>query len=353
MRDAAEAPQAVGTSGRGVHRTYVIAEAGVNHDGSLAKALELVAAARYAGADAVKFQTFRAEDLTTGTAGRAEYQKHNMGEDGSQRAMLAGLQLSAADHVTLRERCDEVGIEFLSSPFDESSVDLLAQMGLKRFKVPSGELTNLPLLRRVAHVADAVILSTGASWLGEVEAAVRTLADAGVNDLTLLHCVSEYPAPAEQINLRAMTTLEHAFGLPVGYSDHTLGSAVPIAAVAMGAVMIEKHITLDRTSPGPDHAASADPDQFKEMVDGIRAVEAALGDGRKRPMPVEIANRDLVRKSVTTVNAMRAGELFTQGSLTLKRPGTGIAPAELPSLIGRRAARDLEADVTLAWTDVA
>lgn len=334
-------------------RTYVIAEAGVNHDGSIDVAMELVAAARGAGADAVKFQTFKAEDLTTSTAGRAEYQKHNMGEDGPQQSMLKGLQLSAEDHTTLKERCDEFGIEFLSSPFDEPSVDLLAEMGLKRFKVPSGELTNLPLLRRVARVADAVILSTGASWLSEVEAAVRTLTDAGVHDLTLLHCVSEYPAPAEQINLRAMTTLKHAFGLPVGYSDHTLGSAVPIAAVAMGAVMIEKHITLDRSSPGPDHAASADPAQFKEMVDGIRAVEAALGDGLKRPMPVEIANRDLVRKSVTTAVAIRAGEPFTDGSLTLKRPGTGIAPADLPSLMGRRAARDLEADETVTWTDVA
>lgn len=333
--------------------TYVIAEAGVNHDGSLAVAMELVAAAHGAGADAVKFQTFKAEELTTSSAGRAEYQKHNMGEDGSQQSMLRGLQLSAQDHVALRQRCEQLGIDFLSSPFDEPSVDLLAEMGLKRFKVPSGELTNLPLLEKVAAAADSVILSTGAAWLGEVETAVRTLQAAGASDLTLLHCVSEYPAPMDEVNLRAMVTLREAFGVPVGYSDHTLGNEACLAAVALGAEVIEKHLTLDRTRPGPDHAASADPAQFAKLVTALRNVEAALGDGRKRPMPSEIANRDLVRKSVVTRRAVKAGTVFTREDLTLKRPGTGIAPADMAGVIGRRAARDLGADVTLAWSDVA
>lgn len=331
----------------------MIAEAGVNHDGDLGAALELVAAAHAAGADAVKFQTFRADALTTRAAGLADYQRQNVGRDGSQRDMLAALELGEADFQRIGQRCRELGIDFISSPFDLGSVDLLERLGVTTMKVPSGEITNLPLLERVARQARRVVLSTGASWLSEVEVAVRTLRSAGASDITLLHCVSEYPSPVEQSNLLAMATLRAAFGLPVGFSDHTLGTTVTVAAVSLGAVMIEKHLTLDRSRPGPDHAASLDPDQFASLVAAIREVEAALGDGVKRPMPAELQNRDLVRKSVVTTRPFARGEPLVLDGLTLKRPGTGVQPGEIVRIVGRRAARDIPADHTVSWDDVA
>ncbi len=332
---------------------FIIAEAGVNHNGSLDLALELVSAAKACGADAVKFQTFRASELVTRTAEKAAYQRTPGTGDDSQYAMLAALELDLDAWRRIQAHCREVGIEFLSSPFDEHAVDVLDELGVRVFKVPSGEITNLPYLEHLGAKGRPVILSTGMAWLGEVETAVRTLHGAGVHDLTLLHCVTEYPAPPEQINLRAMATLATAFGLPVGYSDHTAGIEIAVAAVALGATVIEKHFTLDTRMPGPDHGASLDPTSFTAMVTAIRSVELALGDGRKRPAPCELANLTVVRKSVVAARDLRAGERLERGDVTLKRPGSGIAPHELEHVVGRHAARDIAADEMIGWQDLA
>ncbi len=332
--------------------TFVIAEAGVNHNGSLELALELVSAAKACGADAVKFQTFEARSLVTRSAAKAAYQRAP-DDDDSQYAMLAALELDLAAWRRIHAHCRDIGIEFLSSPFDEGAVDVLDELGVRAFKVPSGEITNLPYLEHLGAKAKPVILSTGMAWLGEVEAAVRTLQAAGVRDLTLLHCVTEYPAPPEQINLRAMATLATAFGLPVGYSDHTAGSEIAVAAVALGAVVIEKHFTLDTSLPGPDHTASLDPASFAAMVRAIRSVELALGDGRKRPAACELPNLVVVRKSVVATRDVRAGETIVRGDVVVKRPGSGIAPGDLDRVLGRRAARDIAADEVIDWSDLA
>ncbi len=325
-------------------KVFIIAEAGVNHDGSVDQALRLVDAARAGGADAVKFQTFRADLLATRAAPKAAYQERRPGAAESQFAMLKRLELDADAHRRILTRCREVGIQFLSSPFDAPSADLLAGLDVPLFKVASGEITNFPFLEHLARKGRPLIVSTGMSTLAEVAEAVQVLRQAGGRDLTLLHCVTEYPAPFAEINLRAMQTLQAAFGLPVGYSDHTLGIEIAVAAVALGAVVIEKHFTLDRTRPGPDHAASLEPPELRRLVEAIRHVEAALGSGIKEPAPCELPNLPVARKSVVAARALPAGHRLEPGDLQIKRPGTGLPPKLLPTLVGRTLRADVAPD---------
>jgi len=324
-----------------VKRILVIAEAGVNHNGSLDIARRLVAAAAAAGADIVKFQTFAAERLVAPGAGKADYQKRATGVSGSQLDMLKRLELGRAAHEALIAGCREAGIEFLSTAFDLESVELLASLGLRRWKIPSGEITNLPYLRAVGGKGGEVLLSTGMSDLGEVEDAVAALEAAGTprSRICLLHCTTEYPAPLDEVNLKAMAALGRAFGASFGYSDHTAGIAVPLAAAALGAAVIEKHFTLDRGMEGPDHKASLEPGELAAMVRGIRDIEAALGDGVKRPTASELKNREVARKSIVAARAIEAGEPFSPDNLTTKRPGNGLSPMEWDRVIGRRAGR--------------
>jgi N-acetylneuraminate synthase len=332
--------------------TFVVAEAGVNHNGDLDLARRLVDAAAAAGADAVKFQTFRTDALVTRDAPKAGYQTETTG-DGGQRAMLVSLELSAGAHADLRDRSRDRGLVFFSAPFDEGSADLLDQVGVALFKVPSGEITNLPLLRHVAAKRRPIILSTGMSTLDEVARAVEVVRAAGDPPLALLHCVSAYPAPADETNLRAMDTLRARFGCPVGLSDHTLGTAVAIAAVARGAAIIEKHLTLDKALAGPDHRASLDPGEFAALVRSIREVESALGDGDKRPTRSEADTRRVARKSLVAARPIRAGERLVAADVVVKRPGTGIEPGDLARVIGRAVLRDLAADDLISWEALA
>jgi N-acetylneuraminate synthase len=332
---------------------FIIAEAGVNHNGSVDLALKLIDSAKASGADAVKFQTFRADQLATRSAHKAAYQERTTTTTESQFEMLQRLELDVDDHRRLIDYCRKVGIQFLSSPFDEQSADLLAEMDLPLYKIPSGEITNLQFLDHVARKGRPIILSTGMSTLGEIEEAVTVLRTAGNNRLTLLHCVTEYPAPYAEVNLRAMHTLRVAFGLPVGYSDHTPGYEISIAAVALGAEVIEKHFTVDRSLPGPDHAASLEPDELEQMVTAIRHVEVALGDGIKRPAQCELPNISVARKSVVASRSLIAGQRLTAEDLDIKRPGNGIAPRLKPMLIGRTLSAGLEKDEVLRWDHLA
>lgn len=328
-------------------RTYIIAEGGVNHNGSLDLACALVRAAAEAGADAIKFQTFRAARIAAAHAPKAAYQVATTGQAESQQAMLARLELGEGDHRALQACSAQCQVDFLSSPFDLESIDLLASLGQSTWKIPSGELTNLPYLQRIGALGGRVILSTGMADLGEIEAALGVLAAAGtpVCRITLLHCSSQYPTPVADVNLRAMGTLAVAFpGVAVGYSDHTLGIEVPIAAAALGATVIEKHLTLDKALPGPDQRASLDPAEFAAMVQAIRHVEEALGDGVKRPSVAERESRAIARKSLVAARPIRAGEPFTAENVTTKRPGTGISPMRLPEVLGRLAPRRFAAD---------
>lgn len=332
----------------GDRQVTVIAEAGVNHDGSLERALALVRAAAETGADAVKFQTFRARSVARGDAPKARYQLKTTAQAESQVAMLKRLELSPDAHRQVRDASRAAGLEFLSTPFDLPSVRVLQDLGVSRLKVSSGDLTNEPLLRAVAGTGLPLIISTGMATLDEVEWALGVVAsecpaEAGPN-VTLLHCTSEYPAPIDEVNLRAIETLRSAFGLPVGFSDHTVGLAAPVAAVALGAVVIEKHFTLDRNLPGPDHAASMEPDDFRAMVAAIREVEAALGDGRKVPSPSELENRKRVRRSLVAKSAIRAGEAFTADNLDVKRPADGVSASRYSEFLGRTARRDYAPD---------
>ncbi|AVF02951.1 MULTISPECIES: N-acetylneuraminate synthase [Devosia] len=340
--------------------TFIIAEAGVNHNGDAALARRLVEVAAESGADAVKFQTFSADKLTAKGAAKAEYQKRATG-DGDQYDMLKALEMSEVLHKELAALSSELGIEFMSTAFDEDSLDLLVALGIRRIKVPSGEITNYPFLRYMVRKNLPLIVSTGMADLAEVEEAIAVIAaerqscglSGSLKDIvTVLHCTSNYPAAVEDVNLNAMLTMGKATGMPVGYSDHTLGVAVSTAAVAMGARVIEKHFTLDKTMPGPDHAASLDPDDLKAMVDAIRAVEGALGDGIKAPTASEVPVRALVRRSVTTVRPIAAGSVIKPSDLTLMRPGTGIAPKDFEAVTGRKAARDIVAGKTLDWVDL-
>lgn len=353
---------------------YIIAEAGVNHNGSLDTALQLVDAAAEAGADAVKFQTFTAERIVRRNAPKAEYQKQTTGTDESQYEMLRRLELPRAAHETLLERCSARGIDFLSTPFDEESLDFLTgDLGLKTIKLGSGEVTNGPLLLRTARKGVDVILSTGMSTLGEVETALACLAfgytasgespslDAFLSAyvsqegqgalrkrVTLLHCTTEYPAPFGEVNLRSMRTMREAFSLPVGYSDHTEGIAVSIAAAALGASVIEKHFTLDRALPGPDHKASLEPEQLAELVRSVRRTEEALGSGLKAPSPSERENRKIVRKSLAAKRTIKRGEEFLEGNICVKRPSTGLSPFEYWNLLGRKSPLDIAEDEAIS-----
>ena len=324
------------------HQTLVIAEAGVNHNGDLQIARKLVDAAKDAGADVVKFQTFQASELATEHAQQATYQKKALDNSEGQLAMLKRLELQPGHHAELIDYCQQQNIEFLSTAFDMSSISLLASLKPKRWKVPSGEITNLPYLRQIGSQCHPVILSTGMANLGEIEAALAVLEQAGTSrsSVTVLHCTTEYPAPLGEVNLSAMNTIGQALRVAVGYSDHTEGIAVPIAAVAMGATVIEKHLTLDRNMQGPDHKASIEPDQFSAMVSGIRAVEIALGDGLKTATESEIKNKLLARKSLVANRVINAGDLFTNDNLTAKRPGYGISPMLWDDYIGKMSKND-------------
>jgi N-acetylneuraminate synthase/N,N'-diacetyllegionaminate synthase len=297
----------------------------------------------------VKFQTFKAEKLVTRTAEKAEYQKRSTGEGDTQFAMLKRLELRDEDFADLLHHCKDCGIEFLSSPFDEASADLLDSLGMSTFKIPSGEVTNHPYLKHVAAKKKPVIMSTGMCTLDEVKEAVDIFRASGIPRLVLLHCVTEYPAPHDQINLNAMATLRAAFGCEVGYSDHTLGIEIPIAAVALGAAVIEKHFTLDNAMDGPDHKASLNPDEFRRMVQAIRMVEQSLGDGIKRPAPCELRNMPIARKSIVAAQPIAEGELITREKLAIKRPGHGIPPKDLEKLLGLRACRAIAKDEVLSW----
>ena len=326
---------------------FIIAEAGVNHNGDLELARRLVDAAAEAGADAVKFQTFSADRLATAAAPQADYQRRNTGIEESQRAMLHRLELTAEAHRELMARCRERGILFLSSPFDEDSADFLEELGVPAFKIPSGELTNVPFLAHVARKGRPLIVSTGMATLDEVRPAVETIRQAGSPPLALLHCVSSYPAQPADVNLRAMATLREAFAVPVGFSDHTAGTDIALAAVALGANILEKHLTLDRTLPGPDHLASLEPDEWIAMVAALRRIEAALGDGRKRPAPSEADAARVARKSLVAAGDLPAGCVLRRDHLAVRRPGTGLPPGRLESVLGRRLRQALAAGAVL------
>jgi N,N'-diacetyllegionaminate synthase len=329
---------------------FVIAEAGVNHNGDAAMARALIDAAADSGADAVKFQTFRTSALTSRTAPKAAYQIEATGAGESQSEMLMRLELSTETLRALQAHAAARGIVFFSTPFDEASADTLGALGVPMFKVPSGEITNLPLLRHIAAKGKPIILSTGMSTLDEVAQALAAIGDVADVPVAILHCVSAYPAPVGEVNLRAMDALRDRFGRPVGLSDHTLGLEIALAAVARGAAIVEKHLTLDKNLPGPDHRASLEPVEMAAMVRGIRNIEAALGDGVKRPMPSELDTRRVARKSLVAARALRAGEELVKDAVAVKRPGTGISPAELERALGRRVRRDLAADDVIDWT---
>lgn len=331
---------------------FIIAEAGVNHNGDIALAKKLIDAAVKAGADAVKFQTFKAENIVTPTAEKAEYQKMTTGTSESQYEMIKKLELSDADFWDLSEYAKNTGILFLSTPFDEESVDLLDEIGVPAFKIPSGEITNFPLLKKIAHKSKPIILSTGMATLGEVEESVNYLKKYGAEEIILLHCTTSYPAPMKSVNLRVMETLRYAFQVPVGYSDHTEGITVPIAAVAMGACVIEKHFTLDRTLPGPDHKASLEPQELTMMVKAIRDVEHALGNGIKCPNEEEKVIKQVARRSIVAKREITEGDILTEEDLAIKRPGTGISPKYFQEILGKYTRINIVKDQILNWSDL-
>ncbi|HLP80423.1 MAG TPA: N-acetylneuraminate synthase [Nitrosomonas sp.] len=327
-------------------KTFVIAEAGVNHNGSLELAKRLVDVAAEAGADAVKFQTFKADKLVSKSAQKADYQKQTTAEDESQYEMIKKLELDEDAHRVLIGYCKEKPIMFLSTPFDHDSIRLLNDLGMPIFKIPSGEITNLPYLRHIGGLGKEVIMSTGMADLGEVEDALNVLIEEGTpkEKITVLHATTEYPCPIEEVNLRAMQTMRNAFGVRVGYSDHTPGIEVPIAAVAMGACVIEKHFTLDRTMEGPDHKASLEPDELKAMVKAIRNIDQAMGDGIKKASKSEAKNIPISRKSIVAARTIKAGEIFSSDNLAVKRPGAGINPMRWDEVIGTVATCDYQPD---------
>ncbi len=328
---------------------FVIAEAGVNHNGDINLAKKLIDIAKEAGADAVKFQTFKAEELVTKGTEKAQYQRQTTGADESQFEMIKKLELAESAFKELSDYTQKRGLLFLSSPFDSGSVDLLDRLGIAAFKIPSGEITNFPLLKHIAQKIKPIILSTGMSTISEIEEALAVIQEEGLHDIIMLHCVSSYPAKAEDMNLRAMETLRQVFNLPVGLSDHTLGITVPIAAVALGACIIEKHFTLDKSLPGPDHGASLEPDELKQMVMAIREVEKALGDGIKEPTKGEEENKRLARRSIVARVAIPKGEIITQEMLAVKRAGEGLEPKYLKRICGTRIKGTIKEGETITW----
>lgn len=329
-----------------MNRCIIIAEAGVNHNGSIELAKRLVDAAADAGVDYVKFQTFKTENLVTGTARQAEYQKQNAAEEGdSQFAMLKKLELSEADHYELIEYCRQKGVKFLSTPFDLDSIDFLHSLNLDLWKIPSGEISNYPYLRRIAGFNGRVVMSTGMCEPQDVDAAIEVLRSNGqdMSRVTLLHCNTQYPTPMEDVNLRAMESLRR-WSQSVGFSDHTPGIEIPVAAAALGAEVIEKHFTLSKDLPGPDHKASLEPHELKEMVRMIRNVELAMGSADKHVTPSEVANREVARKSIVALRPIRKGERLDETNIGCKRPGSGISPMRWPEVEGTAAIRDFEPD---------
>ena len=326
---------------------FVIAEAGVNHNGSLEQAKRLIDAAHAADADAVKFQTFRSEKVVSPAAAKAKYQVETTGESGPQLEMIRRLELPPEAFRELAAYCRGRGILFLSTPFDAESADLLDEVGVPAFKVASGEITNWPFLEHIARKGKPMIVSTGMSEMDEIKSAVEVVRRAGNSQLALLHCVSCYPAAPESVNLRAIQTMAEQFQVPVGFSDHTLGTEIALAAVALGACVLEKHLTLDRNLPGPDHRASLEPDDFTALVRGIRQVESALGDGRKRRMPEEEDTARAGRRSLVATCALPAGTVLEEKHIAILRPGTGLPPAQRAQLIGRRTLRDIEPGAVL------
>lgn len=324
-------------------RTLIIAEAGVNHNGSLDVAKQLVDTAYACGADIVKFQTANLDSLVSKNAPMAAYQKRNIGIEESQKDMLKKLALSFDDFVEIAHYCKQVGITFLSTPFDIESVHFLNNMQ-DVWKIPSGEITNYPYLVEIAKTGKKIILSTGMAEMDEIEEAVKLLKDNGACEITILHCTTEYPTPIEDVNLNVMKKLKEKFNCSIGYSDHTQGIEVDLAAVALGATVIEKHFTLDRNMPGPDHKASLEPKELKAMVDGIRKIELALGKDEKKPLSEELKNRDVARKSIVAKRRIKVGEILSAENITTKRPGTGINPMMWPYVLGTRAVRDFEED---------
>lgn len=327
-------------------RILIIAEAGVNHNGDITLAKQLIDAAAEAGADLIKFQTFSADRLVTKHVKKADYQNAATGNTETQHEMLSKLELSPKMHIELISYCDSRSIGFFSTGFDIESLDFLLSLGMSQFKIPSGEINNLPYLRHIGQFGKPVILSTGMSTLGDIEAAIDLLEKAGTprSLITVLHCTTEYPTPMFEVNLQAMLTIKSAFGVEVGYSDHSAGIEVSIAAAALGASVIEKHFTLDKNMPGPDHKASLEPNELKTMVMSIRNIEIAMGDGIKRLTPSEIDNKPLARKSLVASKVIKAGDLFTSENVTAKRPGTGISPMNWDEIIGCEATRDFAVD---------
>jgi len=325
-------------------KVFIIAEIGVNHNGSIALAKKAILSAKKCGADAVKFQTFFTKNLVTHSAEKAEYQKKMTSASETQYKMLKSLELSRKNQIDLKTFCRKNKIQFLSSPFDEYAADFLHSIGVRTFKIPSGEITNIPFLQHVAKMKCPIILSTGMSTMKDVETALRAIRLAGSQDITLLQCVTEYPAPYDQINLNAMISMKKRFGVEVGYSDHSIGIEVPIAAVALGARIIEKHFTIDRNLPGPDQKASLEPLEFSQMVSAIRNVEKALGDGIKRPASCEMKNIIVARKSIVAAKNIEKGEIFTKENICVKRPGSGIPPINIKKIIGKKASMNFKAD---------
>lgn len=327
-------------------KVFIIAEAGVNHNGSIELAKKLIDVAANVGADAVKFQTFKSKNVVSKKAKKAEYQKQTTSSDESQFEMLKKLELDLAAHKELIAYCQSRNIMFLSTPFDHDSIKLLSDLGLEIFKIPSGEITNLPYLRQVGVLNKKVVLSTGMANLGEIEDALDVLVSCGTakEQITVLHANTEYPTPMEDVNLKAMQTIANAFNIDVGYSDHTLGIEVDIAAVAMGAKIIEKHFTLDKTMEGPDHKASLEPDELSSMISAIRNIEKAIGSGIKKPSKSENKNISIVRKSIVAKKSINEDELYTIDNLVVKRPGTGISPMRWDEILGQRANKSYDMD---------
>jgi N-acetylneuraminate synthase/N,N'-diacetyllegionaminate synthase len=331
---------------------FIIAEAGVNHNGDIELAKRLIDVAKDVGVDAVKFQTFKVENLVTRDAPKVNYQIQNTKSNESQYDMLKSLELSEDDFKELYDYAKKKNIIFLSTPFDFESVDLLDELGVPAFKVSSADLTNLPLLEYIAEKGKPILLSTGMGCLGEIEEAIATIKNTGNDDIILLHCVTNYPAKFESLNLRAIQTLKEAFKLPVGFSDHSLGIYAPIAAVALGAVVIEKHFTLNKNLPGPDHKASLEPKELEEMVKAIRLIEKALGNGIKKPSIEEEKIKKVVRRSIVAKVNIPKGSVITKDMIAIKRPGMGLPPKYYREIIGKRARRDIKADELIYWWDI-
>lgn len=331
---------------------YVIAEAGVNHNGSVKNAFKMIDCAKECGCDCIKFQTFKVDALVTSNAPKADYQMRNTNGSNTQFEMLKSLELNDREFEELKAHCDEIGIEFMSTPFDIESVDVLEKIGVTRYKISSGDINNKQLLQYVAKTGKSMVVSTGMSTIEEVTKAVDWIEQVGNHQITLLHCTSNYPTSYDEVNMKAMQTLQQKFGYPIGYSDHTKGDLASIVAVAMGATVIEKHFTLDKNMEGPDHKASLNVEELKEMVDDIRAVETIMGNGVKQPMKSELNTRIVARKSVVLAHNIQKGEILKKEDLVLKRPGNGLAPEYLDELIGKVLVRDMKAEEMITWKDV-